>query len=113
MGQYLFLSLAYIAAVREVTDTNYPMIIDSPLGKISGEERVEAAEILPTYLPETQISFLITNTELDAIIEKDAESQVRIPSVREVWQKNKKIWKRWLLKVGGEGEGTQIIEVKS
>ena len=49
----------------------------------------------------------------DAIIEKDAESQVRIPSVREVWQKNKKIWKRWLLKVGGEGEGTQIIEVKS
>jgi len=111
-GQYLFLSLAYIAAVREVTDTNYPMIIDSPLGKISGEERVEAAEILPIYLPETQISFLITNTELDAIIESDAESKKRIPSVREVWQKNKKIWKRWLLKVGEEGEGTQIIEVK-
>ena len=112
-GQYLFLSLAYIAAVREVTDTNYPMIIDSPLGKISGEERVEVAEILPIYLPETQISFLITNTELDAIIESDAESKKRIPSVREVWQKNKKIWKRWLLKVGGEEEGTQIIEVKS
>lgn len=98
-GQRLFLSLAFIAALRKVTDTNFPMIIDSPLGRIAAEERVEAAKALPEYLPETQMSFLITNTELDAIIEKDALTGKRIQSVREVWEDEKRIWRRYLLGV--------------
>ena len=62
-GQYLLLSLSYIAAVRDVTDTNYPMIVDSPLGRIAGLERVYVAQTLPIYLEGTQISLLVTNAE--------------------------------------------------
>ena len=63
-GQTLYLALSYIAAVREVTDTNYPMIIDSPFGRVSGMERVRAAEDLPLYLPETQITLLVTTQNI-------------------------------------------------
>ena len=57
-GQRLYLSLSYIAAIREVTDTNFPMVIDSPLGRVDGWARVEAAKTLPVYL-QTWTKFLI------------------------------------------------------
>jgi len=112
-GQYLFLSLAYIAAVREITDTNYPMIIDSPFGKIDGEQRVMIAETLPVYLPQTQMTLFVTNTEIDAVIEKDTETGKRIPPVREVWEKEKRIGRTWLLKIIKEKELTEIEEIKN
>ena len=90
-GQYLFLSLAYIAAVRTITDTNFPMIIDSPLGKIDGEQRLFAAKVLPVYLEDIQMSLFVTNVEIDAIIEKDTETGKRIGSVRELWNSEKRI----------------------
>ena len=112
-GQYLFLSLAYIAAVREITDTNYPMIIDSPFGKIDGEQRVMIAETLPVYLPQTQMTLFVTNTEIDAVIEKDTETGKRIPPVREVWEKEKRIGRTWLLKIIKQKELTEIEEIKN
>ena len=97
-GQTLCLSLSYIAAVRAVTDTDYPMIIDSPLGRISGPERVELAKILPTYLEGVQMSFLVTDTEYSAPVEDSTADGERIPSVKEVWDTVKRIWKRFNLK---------------
>ena len=44
------------------------------------------------------MSFLVTNTEYDAIVEKDADTGERIPSVREVWDEEKRIWKRFVIK---------------
>ena len=114
-GQTLFLSLSYIAAVRDVTDTDYPMIVDSPLGRIAGEERVDAAKTLPIYLEGTQMSFLVTNTEYDAEIKKDAVTGKRIPSVREVWDTEKRIWKRFVLKFDKslrESSDTNVEEYK-
>ena len=90
------------------------MIIDSPLGRIAGVERVFAAENLPIYLPNTQITCLVTNTEIDAEITKDADTGERIPSVREIWEKEKRIWKRFVLKFSvddDENTNTTIREV--
>ena len=112
-GQTLFLSLAYIAAVREITDTNFPMIIDSPLGKIDAEARLEVAETLPVYLPDTQMTLFVTNSEIAAVIEKDTETGERIPSVREKWEKEKRIESWWLLKIVKEKELTEIEEIKN
>ena len=114
-GQTLYLALSYIAAVREVTDTNYPMIIDSPFGKISALERVSAAEDLPLYLPDTQITLLVTNTEYDAVIEKDSVTGKFIPSIKETLQKNNRLGKEMRLeleKISDESSRTIVVESK-
>ena len=98
-GQTLYLALSYIAAIREVTDTNYPMIIDSPFGRVSGIERVRAAEDLPLYLPDTQITLLVTNTEYNAEIEKDLQTGKHIPSIKETLQKNNRLGKEMRLEL--------------
>ena len=109
-GQYLFLSLAYIAAVRTITDTNFPMIIDSPLGKIDGEQRLVAAKVLPVYLEDIQMSLFVTNVEIDASIEKDTETGKRIGSVRELWNSEKRIGKNWLIRIIKDKELSEIEE---
>jgi DNA sulfur modification protein DndD len=115
-GQTLYLALSYIAAVREVTDTNYPMIIDSPFGRVSGLERVRAAEDLPLYLPDTQITLLVTNTEYNAEIENDLQTGKHIASIKETLQKNKRLGKEMRLeleKISDKSSRTVIVEVES
>ena len=111
-GQFLFLSLAYIAAVRTITDTNFPMIIDSPLGKIDADQRLEAAKTLPVYLEDVQMSLFVTNVEIDAVIESDTETGKRIGSVRNQWESEKRIGKNWLIKIIKDKELSEIVEIK-
>ena len=110
-GQTLYLALSFISAVREVTDTNYPMIVDSPFGKVSGYERVWAAEDLPEFLPNTQMTFLVTNTEYDATT-TDLETGEKIQSIRSILTKNNKLWKEFVLKLNkvSETSTATIIE---
>ena len=113
-GQTLYLALSYIAAVREVTDTNYPMIIDSPFGRVSGIERVRAAEDLPKYLPDTQITLLVTNTEYNAKIEKDLQSGKEIASIKDTLQKNNRLGKEMRLeleKISEKSSRTVVEEI--
>ncbi len=113
-GQTLYLALSYIAAVREVTDTNYPMVIDSPFGRISGLERVRAAEDLPLYLPDTQITFLVTNTEYNAEIQKDLETGKKISSIKNTFQKNNRLGKEMRLvleKISDTSSRTIVEEI--
>ena len=62
-GQSLFLALSFVTALREITGYKFPLVIDTPLGKISGSNQYNLAKILPTYLENEQISFLATDTE--------------------------------------------------
>lgn len=110
-GQTLYLALSFIAAVREVTDTNYPMVIDSPFGKVSGRERVFAAEDLPTYLPGTQMTFLVTDSEYNAEI-PDIETKERIPSIKSILGKNERVWKEYVLKLEKESETSSKTTIK-
>jgi len=104
--------LAYIAAVRTITDTNFPMIIDSPLGKIDADQRLEAAKTLPVYLEDVQMSLFVTNVEIDAVIESDTETGKRIGSVRNQWESEKRIGKNWLIKIIKDKELSEIVEIK-
>jgi DNA sulfur modification protein DndD len=112
-GQFLFLSLAYIAAVRKITDTNFPMIIDSPLGRIDAEQRTFVAKTLPSYLSNIQLSLFVTNVEIDAIIERDTETGQRIGSVRELWNEEERISKNWLIRIEKKDELSKIEEIKN
>ena len=62
-GESLFLALSFISAIRDVTGYKFPLIIDTPLGRISGTPRFLLSEALPKYLPNEQIIFLATDTE--------------------------------------------------
>jgi len=62
-GQSLFLAIAFVTALREITGYKFPLLVDTPLGKISGSNKYNLAKILPTYLEHEQISFLATDTE--------------------------------------------------
>lgn len=108
-GQFLFLALAFVSALREVTDTDYPMIIDSPFGKIDAEQRVEMAETLPSYLPDTQMSLFVTDTEIDAVV-TNLQGK-RIPSIREVWEKEKRIGRTWAIQIVLKDVISKIVEI--
>lgn len=110
-GQTLYLALSFIAAVREVTDTNYPMIIDSPFGKVDGPARVLAAQILPRYLPDTQITLLVTDSEYAAEV-TDPETNEKHPSIRNVLMSDSRIWKEFTLKLHDTSEGSSETIVK-
>ena len=75
------------------------MIIDSPFGKVSGQERVSAAKDLPIYLPDTQITLLVTNTEYNAEIIKDTKTGKPIESIQKILQKNGRIGKAMRLEM--------------
>ena len=62
-GESLFLALSFISAIRDVTGFKFPLIIDTPLGRVSGTPRHLLSQALPDYLPNEQIIFLATDTE--------------------------------------------------
>jgi len=73
-GETLYLALSFIAALREVTGFRFPIIIDTPLGRVSGKPRILAAENLPKNIPGTQITMLVTDTEYASpVIDEDTK----------------------------------------
>lgn len=62
-GESLFLALSFISAIRDVTGYKFPLIIDTPLGRVSGTPRYLLSQALPKYLPDEQLIFLATDTE--------------------------------------------------
>jgi len=62
-GQRQVLALSFMAALKEVSGFNAPVVIDTPLGRISGEARDNIARNLPEYLKNTQVTILVTDTE--------------------------------------------------
>ena len=62
-GESLFLALSFISAIRNVTGFKFPLIIDTPLGRVSGTPRHLLSQALPKYLPDEQVIFLATDTE--------------------------------------------------
>ena len=96
-GQRCCLALSYIAAIREITDKNYFMVIDSPLLKMSAEERVEIAKNLPKFIPGTQITLLVQDQEYTGKANQEIKGKT-IPTVRETLLESNKLWKEYLLK---------------
>jgi DNA sulfur modification protein DndD len=63
-GEKLFLALSFISALKEITGYRFPLVIDTPLGRVSGKSRYLLSQALPRYLPNDQLLFLATGTEI-------------------------------------------------
>lgn len=77
-GQSLFLALSFVTALREITGYKFPLVIDSPLGKISGINRYQLAKILPKYLKDEQLTLLALDTEWTGEIPQKNASVVEL-----------------------------------
>lgn len=62
-GEKQILALSFTAALYSVSGYSVPVIIDTPLGRISGKPRDNIASSLPKYLPHVQVIMLVTDTE--------------------------------------------------
>lgn len=69
-GERQVLALSFMAALNEVSGFTAPVIIDTPLGRISGEPRDNIARLLPEYLKGTQVTLLVTDQEYTPSVRK-------------------------------------------
>ena len=83
-GEKLFLAFAFVAALREITGYKFPLVIDSPLGKVAGTPRRLLANQLPVFLPNSQLVLLVTNTEYLMPLPVDEQSSKLGKSFRSI-----------------------------
>jgi DNA sulfur modification protein DndD len=62
-GEQQVLALSFVSALTSVSGFNAPLIIDTPLARISGEPRQAIATHLPSYLSGRQLILLVTAEE--------------------------------------------------
>ena len=62
-GEKQVLALSFMSALTKISGFNAPIVIDTPLGRISSKPKKRIAQNLPTYLMDTQITFLMTDEE--------------------------------------------------
>jgi len=62
-GERQVCALSFMAALNSVSGFDVPIIIDTPLARISNEPTRSIAENLPNYLPNKQVSLLVTDKE--------------------------------------------------
>lgn len=72
-GQSLLLTLAFVAAIRGPTGYKFPLVIDSPAGKIDGPNSHNIGTQLPEFLPNAQLTLLVTNKEYTDPISPDPD----------------------------------------
>ena len=61
--EYMILAYAYTLAIHEASGHNCPLVIDSPLGRVSGEVRANTADMLLETSRDKQIIMLFTEDE--------------------------------------------------
>ena len=74
-GERQVLALSFMAALNNVSGFDVPIIIDTPLGRISKEPKKNIAKNLPNYLKNKQVILLVTEEEYtqdvrDALVER-------------------------------------------
>ena len=72
-GQTLILTLAFATTLRDTTGYKFPLIIDSPLGKIDSPNKYNIATQISKYLPNEQLTLLVTDSEYVANLTPDEE----------------------------------------
>lgn len=75
-GQRQVLALSFIAALNSISGFNLPIIIDTPLGRISRETRSNIAEKLPSFLKDKQVILLVTDEEYTDDVRKKLEKNI-------------------------------------
>lgn len=62
-GERLVLALSFIVAIRTIVGFRVPLIIDTPLGKISGKPTKNIANFISDFSNDVQITLLVTDKE--------------------------------------------------
>lgn len=62
-GETQVLALSFMAALNTVSGFDAPIIIDTPLGKLGKEPKLNIAQNLPGYLKGKQVTMLVTEEE--------------------------------------------------
>ena len=76
-GQRQVLALSFIAALKQISGFNTPIIIDTPLGRISKEPKNNIAKKLPNYLEGSQVTMLVTEEEYTPEVRDLLKSRVQ------------------------------------
>ena len=58
-GEKLILALSFMAALRKITGFGFPLLIDTPLGRVSGEPRHNIAVTLPDIMGDNQVTLFV------------------------------------------------------
>lgn len=89
--EYMTLAYAYTLAIHEASGHNCPLVIDYPLGRISGEIRENTADMLLETSREKQIIMLLTEDEYSEKVQKlfEGKAVMRTISLAE----HEKAWK--------------------
>jgi len=69
-GERQVCALSFMAALNSVSGFDVPIIIDTPLARISNEPTMSIAENLPNYLPNKQVTLLVTDKEFTPEVKK-------------------------------------------
>ena len=85
-GEKMVLAFAFMAALRKVTDLKFPLIVDTPLGRISGKTRYKLANALPKALQGDQVVLFVTDAEYQAAIYEDHGKQ-KFPAIYKIINK--------------------------
>lgn len=67
-GETQILALSFISALNSVSGFNMPIIIDTPLGRLSGQPRINIASNLSNLLLDKQVTLLVTDNEYSSEI---------------------------------------------
>jgi len=69
-GEGQTLALSFMAALSSVSGFETPVLIDTPLGRISGKPKENIAKFLPKYLENSQLTLLCTDQEYTENVKK-------------------------------------------
>jgi DNA sulfur modification protein DndD len=75
-GERQVLALSFMAALSSVSGFEAPVIIDTPLGRISGEPKEKIAKSLPKYLKNSQLTLLITDQEFTSSVRNNMKERI-------------------------------------
>lgn len=75
-GERQVLAFSFLAALTSVSGFNAPLVIDTPLGRISSTPKRRLAQNLPQYIDDTQMTFLMTDEEYTDEVRVNMKPQV-------------------------------------
>lgn len=75
-GETQVLALSFMAALSQISGFEAPVVIDTPLGRISGDPKKLIAQNIPNYLENAQVTFLMTDQEYSSDVRGLMEGKV-------------------------------------
>lgn len=75
-GERQVCALSFMAALNNVSGFDVPLIIDTPLGRISNEPTKNIAENLPKYLKGKQVTLLVTDKEFSKEVQESLSNKI-------------------------------------